>query len=250
MAESEHQHPSFGAAPSGSGMDESLRGRVLVLDPEHFNAAIVRQHLKGTGVDLHDAGSLGEGVVILRSEHFDALIVVFSAIDRQPEELINVFRECGFTGPLVGATTNPDGERAKATLAAGADEIIPLPFTGPSLARVLNACLNGAGGECGPILSLLDHSADTAALIQNYIEHIEHLSQELVEAAEHDDLERLRRGCGSIAQSAGGYGFPPLEEAASALGSMLEACGSIEGASGEFQRLQHICGRLEATPPE
>ncbi len=226
------------------GEENGLTGAVLMIDPSEINAPLVRHYLKGTQVELVNEITVEEGIVALRSSRFDAVLIAFGSVDREPDELVREFRESGFNGSLICATSTPESDQAKAALNAGANEIIPIPITPQSLHRILNTCMNGDAGDFGPIPSQLPYSPDAVELVQNYLEHVSKLAGEIEAAAASDDLELLGKRCDSIAQSASGYGFPMLEEAAKELQQGLSDTPAVDAIKDQLQRLQQICSRL------
>jgi len=224
---------------------EALTGSVLMVDKSIINVDLARYHIKGANVEIHAAETIREGIVSVRSSPIDVILLDIDQVDRTPGELILEYRDAGFKGPIVCTTTTPDSDLSQAALAAGADEVISRPVSASNLVRVLSECLSGCAGASGPVRSQLECSPDTVELINNYLNYIESLAMTLSEGIETEDLDQILSGCRGIAQSAGGYGFPTLEQAAKDAEQALQDSCSVTESLQELQRLRSVCARLE-----
>jgi len=238
-----------GERPLESELDTSkiaaLSGRVLFIDECRVNADLAQHHIKNSKVEMVAAESLEEGVETLRSAPFDTVLLDLDNFEKTPAELIGEIREAGFKGPIVCASTTPESEAAESALEAGADEVASRPIAAIDLVRILTECLSGSSGAAGPVQCQLESSPDTVALIENYLGYIETLAASLSEDIEKEDIEKVLKSCRVISQSAGGYGFPPLEQAANKAMLSLQDSKSVVESISELQRLQSVCSRLE-----
>lgn len=223
----------------------ALAGRVLIVDACKINADLAQHHIKSSSVVIESAESIKEGLVMIRSIPIDAVLLDIDDPDPTPEEKLLLFREAGYKGPIICTSTSPDSNRSRAALAAGADEIIGRPITASSLVRILTECLSGCDGVFGPVHCQLESSPDTVELIENYLSFISSLSTSLTKGIEEEDLANVLKDCRSISLSAGGYGFPSLEQAANDAETAINESKSITESLQELQRLRSVCSRLE-----
>ena len=222
----------------------ALAGAVLMIDESVANTDLTGHHLKPSSVEFIGAESFTEAIVTVRSASVDTVLIDLDNRDRSPGEQILDLREAGYKGPIVGVTSQPDSGLTRSALAAGADEILARPISSSDLVRVLSECLSGNTGGSGPILCQLDCNADTLALVETYLGYIKKLSTKLTEGVVEDDLRRVLQCCRGIARSAGGYGFPQLEQAARDVEVALQRSNSVSESISELQRLRNVCGRL------
>lgn len=223
----------------------ALSGTVLMIDACVANTKLTRHQLKHSSVEFVGTETIKEAIVTIRSGSVDTVLMDLDNLDCSPGERILDLREAGYTGPIVGVTSQPDSGLIRAALAAGADEILARPISSSDLVRVLSGCLRGNAGGSGPIPCQLERNADTLALVETYLGYIKTLSVKLMEGVEQDDLQRVLKCCRGIAQSAGGYGFPQLEQAARDAEMELLESNSVSESISQIQRLRNVCGRLE-----
>jgi len=223
----------------------ALSGRALMVDSCVMNIELARHHVRESGVEIIGAETASEGIVEIRSKPIDVVIVNIDAQTAPSESMVLLFRDAGFKGPIIVTTSNPESSRAKGALATGVIEVLTMPLGQAPLIRVLTESLSGSGGDLGPIPCLLKNEAGAAELVENYLEYVETLVATLVDGIESENLEEILKVCHSLSQSAGGYGYPPLESVAKAAMTALQDSMSVSESLGELQRLRCACSRLE-----
>ncbi len=223
----------------------SLAGRLLMIDACAINVDLARHHIKESNVEIIGTETAAEGIVVTRSEPIDALLLDIDEAEAEPGEMIREFREAGYKGPIVATTADPDSTRSAAALDAGADEIVGRPLSASNMVRVLTECLSGCASSMGPIRCQLENDPGAIELVANYLEYVETLVDTLTKGIEAEDADSVLKVCLAISQSANGYGFPPLEQAANDAAVALRESMSINEAIGELQRFSSACKRLE-----
>jgi len=223
----------------------SLSGRVLFIDESELQAKLAAFHLKDSGITVITAKSAVEGIVELRSGPIDAVLIDIDTQEEPPAGLISQLREGGCKGPAIAVTTDPDGELAEAAILAGASEILGKPLTANALVRALGESLAPDTVGSGPIRSQLGNNTQATELVDHYVGFVHSLVEELNSSIEHENGDAIRKVCRTIAESAGGYGFPQLEQVARLADMALEESAAINEALTEIQKLLHVCRRIE-----
>ncbi|MCB9837805.1 MAG: response regulator [Phycisphaeraceae bacterium] len=222
-----------------------LRGTVLMVAEDAAKVAEVESLVMGSRVRVTAAGSVTEGLIALRSGPIDTVLLDIDSSGAGPAAALQEIRRSGYKGPIVGITGDADGERAKAALDAGADEILEHPARIAGLVRVLCECLSGGSSIRDAFSCQLVRTPDTIALVESYMQYIGTILSALAEGVEHDELEKVLECCNGIAQSAGGYGYPRLEQVARDAVLALNRTCSIQESDPALQRLRNACERLE-----
>lgn len=115
---------------------------ILVVDDEALNVEVIRRHLAPLGFGVTGAASAEEGLALLASRPFDAVIldIVLPGMSG-----LQALSELGRAGaPILVITGHADAEIEKDARLLGAAGFLAKPLDFEELRRILESVLNGA----------------------------------------------------------------------------------------------------------
>ena len=230
-----------GSAENMNSMDgRDLTGRVLLLDDLQVECRICEHHLAPTKLDLVTTTTLVAAVQLVAEETFDAVMCDLNLGELTGEEAIKAIRKTPFLGPIIALTGESNPARMRQVKQAGADAIVRKPYDPKNLLAVLSEWISkgGSNGVVGPVYSQLASVARCEKLLDGFFEFTEEIKEEMKRAIGKDDLATTRRLCQDLHETAGGYGFPAVSDAAERAVTALDSSCSISESMQDLQRVQ------------
>ena len=225
---------------SSNGDHRDLDGRVLLLDDLEIECRMCEHHLAPTKLELVTCTTLVKALELVRDDNFDAVLCDINLGDLPGEEAIKAIRKTPFLGPIIALTGESNPSRMRQVKQAGADAIVRKPYDPKNLLAVLSEWISkgGADGLAGPMYSQLASQERCEGLLDGFFEFVEEIKGEMKKAITADDVAQTRRVAQDVRETAGGYGFPAVSEAAERAVTALDSSCSITESTHEIQRLQ------------
>lgn len=229
------------ADPTGDAA--GVNGDVLVIEPNEAVRRVLRHQLRGTRVEttLHaelPSKQLGQ------AGSFDAALVRVDDAGSDADRVLGALRAMGVTGPVIALrTAGPDdGQRL---VARGFADVLDAPFGRGELLATLERVLRSAEQTpTGPVHSDLPRDANTAELVDWYLEQVQLVAGGIRKAMKWADVDEVHHHCRMLAETASSYGFAGVTRQARRALSRLDTTHSIPQATDELEGLVQLCSRL------
>lgn len=246
--EGEDSGPTQNAGPGDHG---DLDGRVLLLDDLDVECRICEHYISPTQIEVVSCTTLVKALELVSDQSFDAVLCDLNLGDLPGEDAIRAIRKATFLGPIIAMTGESNPARMRQVKQAGADAIVRKPYDPKNLLATLSEWITkgGADGVSGPIYSQLSSNPRCDALLNGYFEFLESLKSDIKKSIADDDLAATRRLCQDLRETAGGYGFPGVSEAAERAVVALDSSCSIAESVQEIQRLQTTLRMIRRAKP-
>jgi signal transduction histidine kinase/CheY-like chemotaxis protein/HPt (histidine-containing phosphotransfer) domain-containing protein len=235
-----------------------LDARVLLVDDAPDNQRLLAFYLRDAGADVDVAA---DGVTAC-----EMAMVAANADDPYDVVLMDVqmprldgyhatarLRGMGYDGAIVALTAHAmDSERAKC-LDAGCDDFLSKPVDPEELiatvARHTDAEEPRDASEPGPLVSHLAGQEELEHLLAEFVQDLPNRVAAMETTLRAGDLGQLAFHAHRLKGTAGGYGFPPLTEAARELETALAAGLALPEIEIRLARVRLLCRRATATLP-
>lgn len=233
--------------------------RILLAEDGADNQAILRAYLERLGAAVTIAED-GQDALdrALAAEPDAPFSIVFMDVDMPRMgglSATRALRRAGFAGPIVALTARSTDADREASLAAGCDDHLTKPTTLDALRGAIRRFAPAAPRESGVVARVLvSEYADDDEMMQIVRPFVKALPQRAaaIEAAlAAGDLPLVKRLAHQLKGSAGGYGFPSITAAASAIDKSVaagEKADKIRGRVDELAKLALIA-RASVPPP-
>ncbi len=225
---------------------KQLKGRVLVIEESRADQKLIAHYFRDSELEV-DYAQDGEGGLMMLGEHPDMVFVCDTLRDMSGVDVISNARRNGYGGPIVMLTADSRSDARESAIEAGANELLVKPFA-PELIHQAAAeyLLRQAtrDSEIGRIESTVDPEIISTSLVCEYIDGLVESSEELADAIEKNEIDRLRELLQRIKSSSGSYGLEPISMIASKAIEQIEETKSIEQSMMEVQRLIGACQRV------
>jgi len=243
------EHASINAEPMAM---PNLTGRILHIDDQELDTALLKHHLKATGISLTSIQNPDDVLKAIRAEPFDVVICDLYIGDVDGEVIIQQLRDNDFQGKIIIVTAESDPSRNHRLRNMGVEEIIQKPYDPARLIGILSSILKSVGASSSeePIYSSIPDTGEMGKLVRTYIKHTKEKVSEIKEAVEKNDIKLLRRLCLELKGHGASYGFASLTQTAHAVIQSLDASMSIEESVTAINRLISVCNRLQVKVPE
>lgn len=194
---------------------EAVRKRVLLVDDDPFTLRLVSFHLSRLNTEVTVAEDGEAGIAKAMESIYDCILMDLEMPKLDGISAIKQLRAKGYVGIAVAMTAmTGDGDRERC-LEAGFNKYLPKPISKEALAGLLRS-INEE-----PLFSTLSGQSGMDELINGFVEDLALRCHAIEEAAANKDLAALEVLARSLKGEAGGYGFEPITEAASALEKAL-----------------------------
>jgi len=218
-----------------------LIGRILYLDDQEVDRMLLRHHLKKTPLELVTVDTPEAAIEKLKTEKFDLVFCDLNLESMPGEQAVKMLRGAGFRGALCLVTAETNPQRLKAATEAGAMGVLSKPYERDKLIAMLSSFLGSSENE---IHSGMAGNAEMTPMIERYVASIKATSQELQQAVEADNIDKLRTCAMTIKGTGAGYGFNELSDAAKEAVKSLDATCSIGESVAQVQKLIDMCRRV------
>lgn len=251
---------------SGSTAQEScVTHRILIVEDNEVNRILAERQLKKLGYDVTSCGGGKEGVELVLSGTFDAVLMDYLMPDVDGLEATRRIRSAESGGdhrtPIIAVTANATPADHDACLEAGMDDYLAKPVDMDRLARMLHRWLRPAGpaaprdakgheeivpGTVEFLLSRLD--GDREALCRLYETALEELPirrRRILASANEADAADLIGAARALGASCLSLGVPGLAGVCRDIEDQADRMSS--GDLGEcLERLNEACLRTES----
>ena len=233
-----------------------LQGTILILSDLELMRDMIAQMLAETNLQIHAFTDLEEALASARTDPPD--LALFDANDDTCDHaaIIKKFREAPIFCPLIMATGEPSTQRIQPARDAGAKGVLRKPFQQSQLLAVLMEWLNisrDSADENGDEPDEASMTPQMRAIVDQYWELLEKMTEEISSGIAEDDFVRVRSCCLRMFETAGIFGLPPLSRCAQKALTQLDASYSIEESSVQLQRLLLFARRraqMRNDPPQ
>jgi signal transduction histidine kinase/CheY-like chemotaxis protein/HPt (histidine-containing phosphotransfer) domain-containing protein len=195
----------------------NLEGRVLLAEDTEENQTLLSLYLRKTGaqVSLVENGQLA--VQAAQQEPFDLIFMDMQMPVMDGLEAVTLLRQQGYDRPIVALTANAMNADKQRCLQAGCDDFISKPIDREQLLQVTARYLTSKPCDAliTPIYSTLAiEDAEFKALVAQYVNRLPEVVEEIIEAVEQQQWDKVRFLAHKLRGSGGGYGFPQLTDIA------------------------------------
>lgn len=232
---------------SGAGWDAAeraeLAGCVLVIEADEALGRLMMHQLRDTALDLTVVPTLREGLNAIRIRAFD-LVIVDLDDPPGPQQMVEALHSAGYRGPILGLRS---AIRAKSSGGGGrpdVDTILQKPYKLEEFLSTLRTLLvsNTAAGE--PILSTLRDQPNMKGVISWYVQRAKQIVEDAVRFAKADNRDGLIEQCQTLYETAAGYGFEILGQAAYDVIQAAQTPGCELRNLPQLRALQNIAQRM------
>lgn len=222
-----------------------LNGRLLAVGINEIERDLISLYLDQTSIEMISVDFGGAAFDQFRKQSFDIIVIDADCPECAGDDLVTRLRAEGFTEPIVllmdqRAITAPPPDKTVT--------ILPKPFTKDDLLAVLrDLILANANPFTGsrPIRTELDLTSALVPAISAYIAKLRGFTTSLNAAITADRADEAAKILLTVRNTASGYGFPVLVEAAGLAITSVNASGSAEESAAQIRLLIRMINRLE-----
>ncbi len=114
--------------PCGPENDKTrFEGKVLIVDDDTTSRLLLDLVLKRVGLQVENVDSAGKAIEIAVAGHFDLIVMDLHMPDMNGFEAIEIFRQKGFTVPIIAVTADVNETIESKCLQAGFNAYLPKP---------------------------------------------------------------------------------------------------------------------------
>ncbi len=248
---------SLGTLPPVSGpapVPVPVPARVLLAEDGRDNQLLIAAHLGkiGSTVEICENGRLAVAEA-LRAERagapYDLILMDMQMPELDGYGATHVLRAKGYRGPIVALTAHAmAGDREKC-LGAGCDDYLTKPVTRAELRAALEKWAGDRRAPEEALHSLYSDDPDMVELVDGFVAGMPERLDAFTRAWDLGDREQLCRLAHQLKGAAGGYGFPQIGEAASALESAARASAPAPPDRSTVDSLLALGRRLARPAP-
>jgi signal transduction histidine kinase/HPt (histidine-containing phosphotransfer) domain-containing protein len=214
------------ALPEGEGR------RVLLCEDSQDNAFLVRAYLKDTQYELQWAPDGGAGLNLFQANNFDVVLMDVQMPVLDGYAATRAIREWEIDNrqpptPIIAFTAHAFKNEEARGRAAGCNGLLTKPIRKASLLEALAEHCSAAK-QTSSARSSVELPPEVRALVPDYLKGRTHDIQQLAEALENSDFERIRVIGHNLKGSGSSYGFPEI----TAIGLRLQTAGEERDDTG------------------
>ncbi len=214
---------------------EAAPCRVLLVDDDLAVARLAKFHFAQLNADIEHVENGEIAIEKALANPFDMILLDVHLPDMNGTDVVAVLRSKGYTG-LVAAfcSLNKDEDRA-IYLKAGFDKHVPKPASREDFAKLLEEIRDE------PVHSVFHNDLAMAEIIDAFVAELPAVIRAIETATIEHDLGTLAHAVRSLAESAGGYGFEVLTDAANAAKTVCLGEAPREDIQHAVERLVRLC---------
>lgn len=231
--------------PSTSTELPALQGQALYIEDSIVDRELLRFHLRHQGLALTVCSSLQEGVDHLKKKQFDVLLVDGDLPELTPAKIIEAVRLAGHSKPIIVVTGDDTTEAMKGTDKLPQVTVLVKPYPLDSLMNTLAQALSGVP-VTAPLLSAFWANQEMRPLIMTFVDDMRTKLAEIEAQAKAGAFAVVQRMSLELKGAAGGYGFVPIQTAASELHALSKSQGQAEAISEQITSLIRLAEAARA----
>lgn len=225
---------------------EEVGGRLLMVGFDQVEQHMIRLFLRKVSPGMEHVGFEGAALDRVRQESFDMILIDADDADCGGVDLVARLREEGCAEPIVAMTHS--SHIAKELDHFNAVEVLSKPLQQDMLVAVVRDQLRSqtdplAGTK--PIRSSLPDLIEMGDAVSTFIQHCVQLDRVLMDSIGADNAAEALKAAQTLRNTAAGFGFTPLGEAANRAITAINACGSAKEAAQQIRTLSRTIARLE-----
>jgi len=226
-----------------------LAGQVLLVEDQEAVCRLMAYELRLTRVGLVTAPNLEQARLEIERRSLDLIICSLDLPQDAGQQAVEAIRSAGFEGPVIGLTGDPEAEQAERTeaeQATGISTVIAKPYDRDQLLMILAKWLGGIDpeGDNQLIFSRLKDDRSMIELLGWYLQQVRSVIDELRKGIKRGDVDEVTKCCRFLYETAQGYGYEPVLDAARQARGTLRQSGSIPASLSELKHLESICQRM------
>jgi signal transduction histidine kinase/CheY-like chemotaxis protein/HPt (histidine-containing phosphotransfer) domain-containing protein len=235
-----------------------LDARVLLVEDAIDNQRLLAFYLRDAGaeVDTADDGiSACEKAIAASAAHdpYDVILMDVQMPKLDGYHATARLRGSGYDGIIIALTAHAmESERSKC-LEAGCNDFLAKPVDPEDLietiARHLDAEPADRASDDAPLLSHLAGHAELEDLLVEFVQDLPNRVTAMQTALDTGALDELAVHAHRLKGTAGGYGFPPITEAARTLEAALKQGLPVTEIETRLAGLSALCRRASASMP-
>jgi len=230
-------------ANSDQFVNAELTGRMLAVGFDEMEIELMRSYLHDTSVQIETVSDSGAARDLLAKEGFDFVMIDSDNGDATPEALLSYICTEGAQEPVIMVTNRTDG--LSGTESAGPSTVVPRPYSADVVVGAIRDLMIGHSNPLTgtrPIVCELPVAKQNA--VPQYIEKLNASADNIEEYITADAVEESVRLAQTIRNTASGFGFLILEQAADEAVKAINASGSAAESSGALRILGRVIRRL------
>jgi signal transduction histidine kinase/CheY-like chemotaxis protein len=228
--------------------------RVLLAEDGYDNQVLVSTYLVKAGATVKIVGdgrlAVEEATAALEAGRpYDVILMDMQMPELDGYGATQKLRLMKYDRPILALTAHAmagDRERCES---AGCDDYLTKPVDRSQLVSLV-ARFTARSGSGRRLVSTLEDDEDMKEIVRQFVRDLPERSSAILRASSASDVETLRRLAHQLKGAGGGYGFPSITEAASAVEQAL-----TEGAEGSLlqrrvEELASLCRRARTSDRE
>jgi signal transduction histidine kinase/CheY-like chemotaxis protein/HPt (histidine-containing phosphotransfer) domain-containing protein len=224
--------------------------RVLLAEDGYDNQVLVTTYLVKAGATVKVVGDGSLAVeaataALAAGEPYDVILMDMQMPVLDGYAATSKLRLMGYDRPIVALTAHAmagDRERCEK---AGCDEYLSKPIDRAKLVSLV-ARFTGGHGIRERLVSTLEHDGDMKEIVLQFMRDLPDRSSAILRASEASDVETLKRLAHQLKGAAGGYGFPGITDAASAVEQAIADGVGARLLQHYVEELASLCRRARA----
>jgi CheY-like chemotaxis protein len=209
--------------------------RVLLVDDDPAIARLASFHLAELNAHAEHIESSTEAIEKALESPYDLILLDIDMPELDGLEVVAILRSKGYSGLIAAFTSVANAEDRIKYIKAGFDQQVDKPVTREVLAKLLETIREE------PVHSLFHNDPAMANLIDTFVAELPPTIRELETSAMEKDGPRLAHLAQTLMESAGGYGFDVITEAAASLQQACLRGDSVDNLQPLIDRVVRLC---------
>ena len=214
---SESEIPVFNKCSNEYFCFEKLTGNILLAEDNEINQRLIKLNLEKMGASVTAVSNGAEAITRAQAEEFDLVFMDMQMPVMGGLEAVTALRDADYSVPIVALTANAMQEDRNNCLHVGCNEFLTKPIHQEQLYTVTKKYLaiESEPDQLEPLYSsILDEDPDYIDLVHNYIDSLEPMKNNLLQAFEKGDWDVLRGLIHQVKGTGGGYGYEDITRVA------------------------------------